>query len=200
MAEDERYQQLLARYESGQVPWDDVLPPPELRETVAALTPGRALDLGCGYGRGSIYAARLGWRAVGVDFVETAVIEARRRAAEAAVADRIQFFHADVTRLDFLSEPFDLIFDVGCMHSLPLPDARRYGGEVSRLAKRGARYLLFAHLRDGSAEDEEIRWATEAEILALLAADFVVDKVERGWTQVEDKPAWRSAWFWFHRV
>lgn len=200
MTGDERYQNLVARYESGQVPWDDALPPPELQAVAAEMAPGRALDLGCGYGRGSIYLARHGWQAVGVDFVATAVAEARRRAEAAGVAEQIAFYHADVTRLDFLAEPFELVFDVGCMHSLPLPDAQRYGRGVARLTKPGALYLLFAHLRDEDEKtEEEMRWASEDEILALFAPDFDLERVEHGWTQVEDKPAWRSAWFWFRR-
>lgn len=199
MANDERYQQLLERYQSGQVPWDDTLPPPELMALADGLPPGRALDLGCGYGRGSIYLAQLGWQVAGVDFVETAVAGARQRAEAAGVAEQIVFYDADVTRLDFLTEPFDLVFDVGCMHSLPLPDAQRYGRGVSRLTTSGGTYLLFAHLRDEEETDEELRWAREDEILALFADAFTLEKVERGWTQVEDKPAWRSAWFWFRR-
>ncbi len=46
----------------GQVPWDRALPPPEVIALAAELPPGRALDLGCGYGRASIYLAQHGCR------------------------------------------------------------------------------------------------------------------------------------------
>jgi SAM-dependent methyltransferase len=57
---------------------------PEPNEHVAAilagLTPGRALDLGCGRGRHTLWLARHGWRVVAVDFSAVALAQARRYA------------------------------------------------------------------------------------------------------------------------
>ncbi|MFC7471555.1 class I SAM-dependent methyltransferase [Actinomadura keratinilytica] len=47
---------------------------------VAQLTPGHALDLGCGEGADAHWLARHGWRVTAVDIAPTAL----RRAAEAA--------------------------------------------------------------------------------------------------------------------
>jgi hypothetical protein len=33
----------------------------------------------------------------------------------------------------------------------------------------------------------------------LLRGTFRLEHVERGVTQVEDRPPWNSAWFWFRR-
>ena len=52
---------------------------------VADLTPGRALDLGCGEGRNAIWLAELGWRVTGVDFSEIGLDKARRMAADRGV-------------------------------------------------------------------------------------------------------------------
>jgi hypothetical protein len=39
----------------------------------------------------------------------------------------------------------------------------------------------------------------EETILNLFAVGFVLERMERGTTQVEDRPPWPSAWFWFQR-
>ena len=52
----------------------------DLIEGPAALPAGRALDLGCGTGRNSVYLARHSWNVTGVDFVEHAITLARARA------------------------------------------------------------------------------------------------------------------------
>lgn len=46
--------------------------------------PGRALDLGCGAGRNTLYRARHGWEAVWINMIGRAVDKARSRAAGAA--------------------------------------------------------------------------------------------------------------------
>jgi SAM-dependent methyltransferase len=195
-----RYRRLRERYETGEVPWDDDLPPPEVQQEAASLTPGRALDLGCGYGRASIYLAGQGWQVDGVDFVDLAIIGARQRAEIAGVAARTSFHLSPVTDMPFLHGPFDLALDVGCMHSFDAAQQRTYRDELRRLLRPGARYLLFAHLRDEDEPAEESRWADEATLRALFAAGFALDRVEHGVTQVEDQDPWRSAWFWFRRV
>lgn len=195
-----RYQQLRERYETGEVPWDDDLPPPEVRQEVETLPPGRALDLGCGYGRASIYLAQRGWQVNGVDFVDLAIIGARRRAEAAGVSDQVNFYLSPVTDMPFLEGFFDLALDVGCMHSFDPEQKRAYRDEVRRLLRPGARYLLFAHLRDEDEPPEASRWADEEELRALFAAGFELERLEHGVTQVEDQDPWRSAWFWFRRA
>ncbi len=104
--------------------WERRLPPVDLVALVEGATArpaGRALDLGCGSGTDSMYLARLGWNLTGVDIVPEAVALARRNAAAAGV--NVRFVEGDATRLQDLGlgEPFDLIVDFGCMHTLP-PD------------------------------------------------------------------------------
>ena len=61
--------------------------------TVAQMTPGRALDVGCGEGADVIWLAEQGWDATGIDLSTTAIERARKAAddrgakAEFAVAD-----------------------------------------------------------------------------------------------------------------
>ena len=189
------------RYEEGRVPWDEAMPPPEVVALAAAMPPGRALDVGCGYGRAVIYLAGRGWSAVGVDFVPQAIAEARRRAAAAGVGERATFYVASATDLGFLMPPFDLVIDVGCMHSFTEEMLAAYRDEIVRLLRPGGRYLLFAHLRQADEPEREDgpRGIAESTIHELLRASFRLERVERGVTQVEDRPPWNSAWFWFRR-
>ena len=196
------YETFLERYESGRVPWSHELPPPEVIDLIAMLSPGRGLDLGCGYGRSARYLAQKGWLADGVDFVELAIVEARAQAEKAGLSERVQFHMGSVAEMPFLTAEYDLAIDVGCMHSLTEEQQQGYRDELLRLLPAGAVYLLFAHLRgeDEVVDEDKPRGITENEIRQLFSTGFVLEKVELGWTQVEDKPAWQSGWFWWRRV
>jgi SAM-dependent methyltransferase len=133
-------------YRRGLTPWDSGVPPPELIEVIEGtrrLPAGRALDLGCGTGTTTLYMAGYGWVATGVDFVPRAIRAAR---AKAAARLSVEFLVGDVTRLhEYPIEPgFDLLFDQGCFHSLPEAAQPAYAHEVTRLARSGATYLLYA--------------------------------------------------------
>lgn len=189
------------RYLAGDVPWDHELPPPEVVATVDGLAPGRALDLGCGYGRTAIYLAGRGWRVDGVDFIPEAVAGARERAATAGVGDRCAFHEAPVTDLGFLDGRYDLAVDVGCLHSLAEAGLRAYHRHLVRLLGPEGLFLLFAHLQEaGEDAADGRRWLEEAMLRAVFAVGFALDDVEHGTTQVRDKPAWPSAWFRFLRI
>ena len=201
MHDSDDQQRFAERYTEGRVPWDDPTPPPEIVVLAEALPPGRALDVGCGFGRAVIYLAERGWSAVGVDFVPQAIAEARRRAAVAGVADRASFHVASATDLAFLEPPFDLIIDVGCMHSFTEEMLAAYRDEIARLLRPGGQYVLFAHLHDAAEpeRDDGPRGIAEATIYDLLEKAFRLERAEHGVTQVEDRPPWRSGWFWFRK-
>ncbi|WP_433560178.1 class I SAM-dependent methyltransferase [Pseudonocardia xinjiangensis] len=68
-----------------------------LVEEVGPLSPGTALDLGCGFGGDAIWLATQGWRVTAVD-VSGAVLErAGEYAARADVAERIDWQRHDLT-------------------------------------------------------------------------------------------------------
>ncbi len=200
MSEEISFQRFVERYQAGGLPWDDRLPPPEVIAVAAEMPPGRALDLGCGYGRASIYLAQHGWQVDGVDFVPQAVAEAQRRATAVYVADRVQFHAASVAELGFLTGFYDLALDVGCFHNLNEVQQMGYAAHMRRLLRSGGLYLLYARLQEvGRAQEDGPRGLTETAVLSLFADGFFMERVERGVTEMKDI-TWASAWFWLRRV
>src|SRR5512144_263955 len=68
-----------------------------LAEVAEALTPGRALDLGCGEGADAVWLADHGWQVTAVDISQTALDRAAVEAKARGVADRIDFQRRDLT-------------------------------------------------------------------------------------------------------
>jgi SAM-dependent methyltransferase len=135
-----------AMYRLGFKPWDSGVPPPELKELIEgpnAKPPGRALDLGCGTGTNVIYTTQHGWDVTGIDFVPSAVAAAKRKAQAAKVTARL--IQGDVTRLADLGIGGGnmLVFDLGCLHSIP--DSRRdaYAAGVTAATLSGADFLVW---------------------------------------------------------
>ncbi|MGW0810799.1 FAD-dependent oxidoreductase [Nonomuraea sp. NPDC002799] len=59
------------------------------------LTPGTALDLGCGEGGDAVWLARRGWRVTAADISGVALARAAEHAGQAGVADRVDFQRHD---------------------------------------------------------------------------------------------------------
>jgi SAM-dependent methyltransferase len=104
--------------------------------------PGRALDLGCGAGRNSLYLARHGWEVIGIDMIGDAV----KKATSKAVGDaaKARFLQGDVSKLDELDlgEGYNLIVDSGCYYGLSAGQRDGFATGVTRVAAPGALLLM----------------------------------------------------------
>lgn len=111
-----------------------------------ALSPGRALDIGCGSGRDAVYLAKRGWQVTGVDFAEAGLNAARQRAREEGV--EVQWLKGDVAELGALgvTPGYDLLYDFGCMHLLPDPARRGLARGLGELAATPATLLIGAFM------------------------------------------------------
>ena len=165
-------------YRFGLVPWErrDVEDSwKAVFERPDAPAPGRALDVGCGSGRDAVYLAQRGWHVTAVDFVDEALANAKRRAAEAGV--EVQWVKADVARLGEigLKPGYTLLYDFGCIHGLP-DDARRGAAAgLTELAAPLATLLLGAFKRGRrlllpTGMDQE-------EVVALLSDPWELQEV-----------------------
>jgi 2-polyprenyl-3-methyl-5-hydroxy-6-metoxy-1,4-benzoquinol methylase len=140
-------------YRLGFVPWDGHPLATSLRDLVegdGALSPGTALDIGCGTGDNSIYLAKHGWQVTGVDFVAKAVDKAKAKAAANNLT--VNFARADATRLstEGVGTNFDLIVDNGCVHGMSPEDRDAYVREVTAVAAPNGRLLLVEFITGGS--------------------------------------------------
>ncbi|MGW7198273.1 class I SAM-dependent methyltransferase [Streptomyces chryseus] len=129
------------------------------------ITPGRALDLGCGPGRNTLHLASLGWEVDAVDLSPRAIAWAEERArgvgAEVRVdarADVRAGMRADVrpgvrfrcgdafalTEAELAAQggPYDLIYDSGCFHHLPPHRRISYLALLDRALAPGGHFAL----------------------------------------------------------
>jgi len=157
-----------------------------------SLSPGRALDLGCGTGTNALYLARHDWQVVGIDFSELAIGTARTKLATASLPG-VTFHHGDATQLtaEGITGFFDFVLDIGCFHGVPPTKRDRYVREVAAHTRAGATLLMFAF---GSAMRTPGRHPTrESEIRRRFGASFDMTRIELGTHPVG------AAWFTLRR-
>lgn len=84
------------------------------------IQPGRVLELGCGPGRNAIFLAQLGFEVDAVDLSSEGLDWARERASEKGMD--VNFIQGNIFKLDLPLHDYDLIYDSGCFHHVPLID------------------------------------------------------------------------------
>ncbi|SCE74766.1 SAM-dependent methyltransferase [Micromonospora chokoriensis] len=133
---------------------------PYLARETAELTPGTALDAGCGTGAEAVWLASHGWRVTGVDLASAALTRAADRAATSGVSDRVRFVEADLT----VWEPgarFDL---VTTHYAHPaMPQLAFYDRLAAWVAPGGA-LLIVGHLHASGTTGHDHHPPTEASV------------------------------------
>ncbi|WP_026122223.1 class I SAM-dependent methyltransferase [Nocardiopsis halotolerans] len=89
-------------------------PHTHLMDAARNLTPGTALDAGCGEGADTLWLASHGWRVKAVDIASSALERARAHARDLGteVADRVEWERADLAAWEPPAARFDLV----CSH------------------------------------------------------------------------------------
>ena len=122
-------------------------PNPQLLAEVAGLTPGTALDVGCGEGGDVIWLAQQGWRVTGADFSTNGLTRAARHADQAGVAHRTDWWQVDARTFAADGRSWDLV----TTHFLHPPDdgmvevTRRLADAVAP----GGHLLIVGHAPSG---------------------------------------------------
>ncbi|WP_150238115.1 methyltransferase domain-containing protein [Nocardiopsis quinghaiensis] len=117
---------------------------------------GRLLDVGCGVGLPALrLAERTGAHVVGVSNNEEQVFDARGRAEEAGMSDRVLFELGDGADLEFPDSSFDTVW---AFESLMHMERGRALAEIVRVLRPGGRLVATDLLRAGpmSPADEEL--------------------------------------------
>jgi 2-polyprenyl-3-methyl-5-hydroxy-6-metoxy-1,4-benzoquinol methylase len=189
-------------YRQGRTPWDTGVTPPELVRVVEGdgahyLPAGRALDLGCGTGTNALYLARHGWEVAAIDFAAPAIARAWARAAQAGtLPGSVHFQQGDVTQLErlHLRGPYDLVFDLGCLHTIAPAARPLYARGIAPLTAPGALLLLYA-FEGGRIGSRALGLAAD-EVRRSFAPEWTVEHAEAG-RNPDGRPA---TWYWLRRA
>jgi cyclopropane-fatty-acyl-phospholipid synthase len=113
----------------------------ELVCTKLGLEPGmRILDVGCGWGSFATHAAtRHNVSVVGITLSSPQAERARQRAADAGIADRVEFRVADYRELG--DEPFDAVASIGMVEHVGSGNIDAYARTLARSVRPGGRIL-----------------------------------------------------------
>jgi SAM-dependent methyltransferase len=145
---------------------------------VAALTPGRALDVGCGEGADAIWLGERGWTVTAIDISEVAI--SRARGASHPARASVEWICSDALQTRLRARSFDLL-------SMQYPALPKVAGEaaVRRLldtVRPGGLLLAVYHdVDDQHREHMKSRGLDPADYVGpddlgrLLADDFTVE-------------------------
>jgi SAM-dependent methyltransferase len=110
-----------------------------------SLSPGTALDVGCGEGGDALWLAERGWRVEGVDVSQVALDRAARRSAEAGpeIEERLTWTKRDLMTWQPPKAAYDLV-TVSFMH-LPGGDRTAVYDALADAVAEGGTFLVGAH-------------------------------------------------------
>jgi SAM-dependent methyltransferase len=146
---------------------------------VADVTPGRALDVGCGEGADAIWLARRGWDVTAIDISDVAVARARLAAEQAGAT--VEWVCADALDTSFTACSFDLV-------SMQYPALPKSSGTAAvqtlldGLRSGGLLLAVYHDLDDEHREHMKSRGIDPADyvgavdLVRLLGDDFTVER------------------------
>ena len=148
--------------------------------------PGRALDLGCGFGRNAVHLARRGFDVEAVDYSEAAIAWGREAAQQAGVG--IAFVRSDVFELQPAEAAYDLVYDGGCFHHIAPHRRAQYVDLVVRALRPGGTFGMTCFRPEGGSgfsDDEVYRRGTlggglgytDAQLRAIWSAGLVIEEL-----------------------
>jgi SAM-dependent methyltransferase len=168
-----------ARYASAEQVWSGK-PNTALVAEVTGLTPGRALDVGCGEGADAVWLARQGWDVTALDVSRVALDRAARHAREAGT--EVRWLPGALVGAPLEPGTFDLVAALyPALYKTPAQEAEQV--LISAVAPGGV--LLVVHHADVDTERakghgfDPADYVSPGDVAALLGADWQVAIDER---------------------
>lgn len=161
-------------------PWDIGAPQPAMTALLEKYPPtDPVLDIGCGSGDLAIYLAQRGHQVVGVDFVEAAILDARRKAdyLYPEASRLLEFRVADALRPSRLQKKFGAVLDSGFYHLFDSDQCEQLVEEVAATLLPHGHYYLHEFAIELPAPNLP-RQITAGEIEARFTPD-------KGWRMIE---------------
>lgn len=161
-------------------PWDIGRPQPDVRSLFEERSFGEsAIDVGCGTGENALFLATQGYSVLGIDSARRAIEQARTKARNRSVENRVHFAVRDALTLDALTETFNVALDCGLFHVFDDENRRTYIEALEHvIAPDGyAIVLCFSDREPGE-------WGPRRISTEEIHAAF-----ENGWTVEEIRPA-----------
>ena len=143
-----------------------------LAEAIKARKPGKALDVGMGQGRNTLFLAQQGWDAYGLDIADEAVTLAQDNARKANL--RITTFVQDASEFEFGADRWDLV-------ALIYAGGRSEVEQVHRSLKSGGIVVIEGFHRDATRKrkiSENVVFDTDELKKLYTAAGFTVLRYE----------------------
>ena len=149
-------------------------PNPYLSRETAGLTPGTALDAGCGTGAEALWLAAHGWQVTGADISQTALEQAAARAAAQELDGQVTWVEADLVSWQ-PEHQFDL---VTTHYAHPAIPQLAFYQRVAQWVAPGGALLIVGHRHDGGSAGHGEHPPAEA---TVTVADVAAVLDPAGW-------------------
>ncbi|MGW4957496.1 class I SAM-dependent methyltransferase [Nonomuraea sp. NPDC004186] len=138
-------------------------PNPYLARETSGLTPGTALDAGCGGGAEAIWLASHGWHVTAADISSEALARAAERAATSGASERLQWVEADL-RLWNPGDRFDLVMT---HYAHPAMPQLEFYDRIAGWVAPGGTLLIVGHLHTPESTGHGHQHPAEASATAV---------------------------------
>ncbi|MEG0611455.1 MAG: class I SAM-dependent methyltransferase [Clostridium sp.] len=113
------------------------------------LSKGKALDIGCGNGRNSMYLTKQGFNAIGIDISNTSINWANELSKE--YSNKPMFMCKSLFEFEDIPQSFHFINDSGCFHHIKPHRRSSYFESVLKYLKEDGYFAMTCFNLDGGA-------------------------------------------------
>jgi cyclopropane fatty-acyl-phospholipid synthase-like methyltransferase len=139
----------------------------------------------------------------GVDFAPRAISLAKQKLRAAGVHANLQV--NDATKLDGISGPFDLAFDLGCFHGITQQGQAKYLDQLERILTPGGFWLMYGFIKPTAEPSQTGRFAPAGSRPERGLAEVDISRIAARLSPIsrrdgQDTARGRSsAWFLFQK-